>query len=336
VLELADTTRPDPYLSDGTKRELAVRLWYPASTHSNQACKLAEYASSGVWSYFAQLVGVSPFPVATNSCQDADAAEGQHPVVVFTPGYTGTFTDYTFLMEDLASRGYVVLAVDHTYEATAVEFSDGRVVRSRVGSHLGGPVPQDRRSLSFAVDVRMKDLKFVLSQIGTLNTRRESPLAGRLDLSKIVVAGHSLGGLTALLTSERDPHVKGAILMDPVLPDVLSGRTTKPVLILAADRKQWATNECRLWSNLRGPRLAVSLQGAEHGALSDWIWLTKDAVQAGPMGPQKTMSATRDYIAAFLEVNLRGEPADALLTGPSLNYPEAEVTAQDQSLCGKP
>jgi hypothetical protein len=43
-----------------------------------------------------------------------------------------------------------------------------------------------------------------------------------------------------------------------------------------------------------GPRLAVSLQGTEHVALSDWIWLAKDAVQTGPMGPQKTMSAVRD------------------------------------------
>ena len=46
------------------------------------------------------------------------------------------FTDYTFIAEDLASRGYVVAAVDHPCEATAVEFPDGRVVKSAFGSHL--------------------------------------------------------------------------------------------------------------------------------------------------------------------------------------------------------
>jgi dienelactone hydrolase len=317
------------------RRELAVRLWYPVSAHSNQPCNPADYASSKVWEYFAQLLGVPTFPVATNSCQDAVVAEGVHPVVVFTPGLTATFTDYTFLMEDLASRGYIVVAVNHTYEATAVEFSDGRRARSVVGSHLGGTVPRSPREARFAVDARLKDLKFVLDQIARLNVVRKGPFTGRLDLSKIVVAGHSLGGLTALLVNQSDPHVKGAILLDPVLPEVLPGRTNKPILILGADRKEWTASECSLWRNLQGPRLAVSLQGTEHVALSDWIWLAKDAVQTGPMGPQKTMSAVRDYVASFLDRTLRGEPADPLLSGRSPNYPDAKVTLQDQALCGK-
>ena len=334
VLELRDSARSDPYAPTAVSRDLAVRLWYPVSSHSNQVCKAADYTSAAVWNYFAHLLDVAAFPVSTNSCMNAAVAEGVHPVVVFTPGFTGTSSDYTFLMEDLASRGYIAVAVDHTYEATAVEFPDGRLVRSVVGSHLGGPLPRDTASLSLALDVRLKDVKFVLDQIALLNSRHDSPFAGRFDLSKIVVAGHSLGGLTALLTIS-DPHVKGAVLMDPVLPDVLPGRTNKPVLILAANRENWANNECTLWSNLQGPRLAVTLQGTEHLALSDWIWLTKDAVQTGPMGPQKAVSAVRDYIGAFLDGNLRGEPAHPLLSGASLDYPDARVTVQGQSLCGK-
>jgi dienelactone hydrolase len=315
---------------------LAVRLWYPVSEHSNEPCKAADYASPKVWEYFGQLLKVPTFPVTTNSCQDAVVAEGLHPVVVFTPGLTATFTDYTFLMEDLASRGYIVVAVNHTSEATAVEFSDGRLVRSVVGSHLGGTVPRSPHEVRFAVDARLKDLKFVLRQLARLNAVRQGPLARKLDLSKIVVAGHSLGGLTALLVNQSDPRVKGAILLDPVFPEVLPGPTNKPILLLGADRKEWTASECSLWRNLQGPRLAVSLQGTEHVALSDWIWLAKDAVQTGPMGPQKTMSAVRDYVAAFLDVNIRREPADPLLSGASLNYPDARVTVQGQSLCGKP
>jgi pimeloyl-ACP methyl ester carboxylesterase len=335
VLELVDSSRKDPYVATRNSRELSVRLWYPVSAHSNQPCKPADYASPKVWQYFGQLLGVATFPVETNSCQDAAVAEGVHPVVVFTPGLTATFTDYTFLMEDLAIRGYIVVAVNHTYEATAVEFSDGRLARSVVGSHLGGTVPRSPHEARFAVDTRLKDLKFVLDQIARLNGARQGPFAGRLDLSKIVVAGHSLGGLTALLLNQSDPHVKGAILLDPVLPEVLPGRTNKPILILGADRKEWTASECSLWRNLQGPRLGVSLQGTEHVALSDWIWLAKDAVQTGPMGPQKTMSAVRDYVAAFLDRTLRGEPADSLLNGASPNYPDVKVTQQDQALCGK-
>jgi dienelactone hydrolase len=336
VLDLVDSTRKDPYSPSGATRALSIRMWYPVSTHFSQNCRMADYTSPKVWEYFAQLVGVPSFPVATNSCQDATVAEGAHPVVVFSPGLTGTFTDYTFLMEDLASRGYIALAVNHTYEATAVEFSDGRFVRSVVGSHLGGPVPRDQKTTSFALDVRLKDLSFVIDQIARLNVRRDSPFLGRFDLSKIAVAGHSVGGLTALLTSQSDPHVKVAILIDPVLPDVLPGATTKPVLLLTADRQQWAANECSLWRNLHSSRLAVSLQGSEHLALSDWIWLTKDAVRTGPMGPEKTMSAMRDYVAAFLDTNLRGIGTSPLVNGPSPNYPDARVKGRDQTLCENP
>ena len=79
-------------------------------------------------------------------------AEGVHPVVVFTHGYTGTFTDYTYIFEDLASRGYVVASVDHTYEATAVAFPDGRFVHSGFGSHLGNVLLEDEQALALALD----------------------------------------------------------------------------------------------------------------------------------------------------------------------------------------
>ena len=134
VMDLVDSRRDDPFLADGTKRELLVRFWYPASI--DQGCELAEYTSPTVWRYFSQLTEFPLPDVKTNSCQDAPAIGGVHPVIVFTHGYTGTFTDYTFLFEDLASRGYVVASVDHTYEATAVEFPDGRLVKSVFGSHL--------------------------------------------------------------------------------------------------------------------------------------------------------------------------------------------------------
>jgi hypothetical protein len=71
-------------------------------------------------------------------------------------------------------------------------------------------------------------------------------------------------------------------------------------------------------------------------ALSDWIWLAKDAIETGPMGPEKTMAAVRHYVTAFLDANLRGKASDALLTGPSSDYPDAVVTTQEQPLCQQP
>ncbi len=339
TMHLTDVKREDPYLNNGAKRELAVRFWYPASLRPEQKCVPAAYASVAVWNYFGQLVGVRPFPVTTNSCADAPVAEGAHPVVVFTPGFTATFTDYTYLTEDLASRGYVVAAVAHTYETTAVELGNGQLAKSVVGSHLGGPMTGDEKAMSTAVYTRTLDLDYVVSEIERLNSRSDSVFVKKLDVSRIAVAGHSLGALTALVASEFEPRFKAAILLDGFVPTALPSATKKPVLILGAGRERWEPSECRLWTNLEGARLAVDLRGTEHPAIGDWIWLTKDSVETGPMGPEKTMAAVRDYVATFLDAHLRGvelEPSQQrLLNGEVSEYPDAAVTTERQPLCAK-
>ena len=331
VLDLFDSTRNDPYASSGAKRELAVRLWYPASL--SQPCKPAEYTSPAVWAYFSQLADVPLFRVNTNSCANAPVTDASHPVIVFTPGYTATFTDYTFLLEDLASRGYVVASVDHTYETTAVEFPDGRLAKSIFGSHLGNTWRGDERTFSSAIQVRLQDIEFVLNELGKLNRQPGGPFVNRLDMSKIGIAGHSMGGVTALLSLTHDTRFQAAVVLDAAVPEGLMGGTNKPVLILAAGRKQWDTGECRLWKNLLGPRIAANIRGTEHAAFSDWIWLADTAVETGPMGPEKTMSALRDYVAAFLDASLRQESPRSLPTASLPDYPDVTLITGQQSLC---
>ena len=89
-----------------------------------------------------------------------------------------------------------------------------------------------------------------------------------------------------------------------------------------------------MWGKLRGPRFAVNLRGAEHLTPSDAVWLAKGAIKTGTMGPDKTIAAVRDYIAAFLDANLRDRP-NLLLTGPSSDYTDAIVTTQKQLLCSE-
>ena len=128
---------------------------------------------------------------------------------------------------------------------------------------------------------------------------------------------------------------RAAVLLDASMSEGLASLTATPVLVLAMGREQWSDAECRLWSDLRGPRFAVNLKGAEHVTPSDAVWLAKGAVKTGPMGPEKTIEALRNYVAAFFDTSLRGKPFDPLLTEPSSDYPDAAVTTQKQSLCGE-
>jgi len=238
IVGITDFSRYDPYTSVQTPREVLVRFWYPSRDPAN--CVKAVYASTKVWNRFEELIGIHLPTVDTNSCLNVPLTDGLHPIVVFTPGYTGTNTDYTFLFEDLASRGHVVASVDHKYKATAVEFPDGRIVNSILGSHPGGPFDGDASSMAFAVSVRLQDLKFLLDELERMNADSGNLLADKLDTSRIAVAGHSMGGVTALLALEKDARFRAGVLIDPGFTFVPDEATASPVAILAMGRSQWS------------------------------------------------------------------------------------------------
>ena len=334
AMRLVDTTRNDPFVASGAKRELMVRFWYPVLS---DACTPADYASPKVWTYLAHMSGFLP-AVKTNSCADAPVAPGVHPVIVFSHGLTGMLTDATFLFEELASRGYVVVSIAHTHESTAVEFPDGRLITSAFGSYLAPQTLRaDADSLPLIRATRLADVKFVLNELWRVDTTLGGPFHNHLDLARIGVMGHSLGGEVALSALQHESRIRAAVWIDGVIFDESAAGTTKPVLLLAAGREQWSQDECRLWDHLRGIRLAVNLRGAEHLTPSDAVWLGRAipamAVAVGAAGSPRTMAAIRNHVTAFFDSTLRDRPFAPLLAGTTLDSRAVSVTTAAQPLC---
>jgi hypothetical protein len=69
---------------------------------------------------------------------------------------------------------------------------------------------------------------------------------------------------------------------------------------------------------------------------SDSAWLAKGGVEMGRLGPETTVAALRNYLVAFFDANLRGQPMNSLLTKRSADFFEVVVTTQEQSPCGNP
>jgi pimeloyl-ACP methyl ester carboxylesterase len=228
----------------------------------------------------------------------------------------------------------VVASISHTNEATAVAFPDGRLEKGMLGSYLTNDWHSDPGTLGFAVAVRFADLTFVLDQLAALNAGGNSDFSGRFDLSRIAIVGHSLGGLTAIRALENEPRVKAAVLLDAVVPPHLSGTVRQPVLNLVVGRL-WNETDCSLLGSLAGPRLAVALPGAEHLALSDAVWLLKGGVATGS-APETMIAATREYVAAFLDANLRGKDLQSLLAQLPAAPAGAVVADALPSLCHQP
>jgi dienelactone hydrolase len=333
AMRLVDTIRNDPFVSTRAKRELMVRFWYPALPG---ACTRADYASPKVWTYLAHMSGFPLPAVKTNSCADAPVAPGVHPVIVFSHGFTGMLTDATFLFEELASRGYVVASIAHTHESTAVEFPDGRLITSAFGSYLA---PQTLRaevdSVASIRSARLADVKFVLNELWRVDTTLGGPFHNRLDLTRIGVMGHSLGGEIALSILQHESRIRAAVWIDGVISDESVAGTAKPVLLLAAGRQQWNQDECRLWNNLRGIRLAVNLRGAQHLTPSDAVWFGQAfpgmAVAPGAAGSARTIAAIRNHVTAFFDSTLRDRPFNLLPA--TLDNRAVTVTTSTQQLC---
>ena len=81
------------------------------------------------------------------------------------------------------------------------------------------------------------------------------------------------------------------MVLDGYLPSALIGPTQRPVFILRATDINADADQCRLWNSLRGPKVFVNLNGGEHLTPSDAVWLAKFAIQTGPMGPDRSVSA---------------------------------------------
>ncbi|MFI6180467.1 hypothetical protein ACIA8R_33340 [Nonomuraea sp. NPDC051191] len=135
TLHLTDTSRSDLWVPAAKTRELMVSLWYPTAAHTGRRApyvtpKESELLLKG--SGIKELETIPPDGLSrtrTNAFTDAEPSGRRRslPLVVLSPGFTWPRSSLTGLAEDLASRGYVVAGIDHTYENFATTLPGGRV-----------------------------------------------------------------------------------------------------------------------------------------------------------------------------------------------------------------
>ncbi|WP_237728492.1 alpha/beta hydrolase [Paenibacillus sp. OSY-SE] len=112
-----------------------VQIWYPAS--STAKGKTAPYVSNpdAFATAYSKSLGAPKMLftnlefVKTNAIENAELSdkESTYPVLLFSHGMGGHKSHNIFQIEQLASHGYIVAGIDHTYTSIASVFSDGRV-----------------------------------------------------------------------------------------------------------------------------------------------------------------------------------------------------------------
>ncbi|WP_412543431.1 hydrolase [Longispora sp. K20-0274] len=357
ALHLVDRSRPDPWVTPPRARELMVQLWYP--THRPDDRPLAPWltpAEAGpVGRDLVETVGGAPrevpglADVRTHGRVGAPVAArpGGWPVVLFSPGLGAERNSSAALVEDLASRGYVVVALDHTHDAMAVEFPGGRLEPNTIMDLLRD-IRDPAELAAFArrmVTVRVDDARFVLDRLAVLDAggnpdaegrRLPTGLCGGLRLTGVGVFGHSLGGATAAQLMHDDPRVTAGINLDgtPYGADSAAGLDRPFLLFAAADHTRADDPAWGVFAdNLRGWHHEIRLAGSRHLSFHDSVLLGPELARIAEVPAERVVEAygtidgrraaavARAYVGAFFDLHLRRIDRH-LFDRSSSRYPE--------------
>lgn len=358
-VDWVDPSRGEIYSSDPRdRRELLVWIWYPAVPAPD--AERAAYLP-GPWAPSGQLFGLDAAGLLTHAVQDAAVANEQpsYPVLVLSPsGFPPLLLAAT--AEELASHGYVVVGVNHTYETAVTVFADGRVVPVNPAAQAGvlgpqtGPYQERFRQRAAVCDYKAADLASVADQLEQINAGAAGLLAGRLDLGRLGGFGHSFGGNAALQWCRNDRRCQAAANLDGALwTEVGRVGLDRPALQLLAGHPEFALSAAdavaagmatdaaaydtekaiafdgwRTVCQKARPGYTMQVKRASHVSFMDVPFLplpaegpVKAMLAATQIQPRRMWRITCDVLLAFFARHL-DQAAGLILEGPSGDYPE--------------
>ena len=188
VLELTDTARIETFKTDGSPRKLSVLVYYP---HDGE--------------------------IVNKTC----------PLIVFSHGGISMKTSNLSLYQELASHGYVVVSIDHTYHALNTEI-DG--VKIHIDSGYMRELKEENSHLDIEksyvlfqkwMKLRTDDIHFVIDTFKVKSMNDSNSFYSLIDADIIGVAGHSLGGSASLGVARQRNDIKAVIALEsPYMCDI--------------------------------------------------------------------------------------------------------------------
>lgn len=232
-------------------------------------------------------------------------------VIVFSHGMNSTRTRYTGYFEDLARRGFVVAAVEHTYWNAGAGMSERTELTSDEIDEM----------MAAGVEVMAADDAFVVEKLRELAAGhpRGNVLEGHLDLRRVGIFGHSMGGRAATRACLDSTAFAACLSLDGPLYSMhlQPAPMAKPFLLLlnaesgpkAAERI--ARTYLAAWA---APTVAI-IRGSRHNTFSD---ASDDPRARATIG---------SIVAAFFETHLGGHAT--VVEDPSIEYVDLHRNKHD-------
>ncbi|KAK5181821.1 hypothetical protein LTR44_006021 [Exophiala sp. CCFEE 6388] len=326
---LTDKSRTDPFAPCCDKpRQLMLSPFQPANCTQTTDKPYMPPATAAFYDAQLALYGIpngtfEAFRLQT--CPDSPR-NTDFPLLLFSTGAGNSRHLYNVVLQWVASTGFNIVSIDHTYDADIVEFPDGTVT---LGANISFPA-----NLSTAISVRLADVSFILDALFNSTLTRSLGLPA-LRTKHVAMFGHSLGGATTADAMLNETRIRGGLNMDgSVYGAAVNETDRRPFVIFAAEQHNQSSDAtwAAFWQELKGFKLQLQVNGTVHGSYSDYPILAKVAglntttipgidALIGSIDGTSVLRILQAYISAFFQQVLEFRKVP-LLQGPSLHFPE--------------
>lgn len=331
-----DESRDEIYDAETSeaKREVIVGIYYPAEVpegaepapYMDNRADVIPTFNALIEAFVAVRFDTQPGDLdnfQSHSYLDAPLsdAEERYPVLIFSHGGAADIRMYTSQIEELASHGYIVAAINHTYGAAFTTLMDGT-----------DAIPTYSTGVEDAGRIWSEDQIFVMDQLEALNSDDpDGMFTGRLDLDRLGVFGQSHGGATTTITCFVDERCKAAVNGDGgFFGDAIEQGFAQPFMHLRSESRVGV--DPSYLDQARGPFYEVAVEGFEHLNFGDFpLWPNvegvKEAAWLSDADPLRSIEVTRAALVAFFDQYLKGS-GEASMDDLSA-YPEVTVTTNN-------
>ncbi|MDW7663154.1 MAG: dienelactone hydrolase family protein [Bacillota bacterium] len=239
-----------------------------------------------------------------------------YPVVIMSHGWMGFRNLHNDFAELLASNGYIVLGIDHTFGAQMTIFNDG------YAAEVDNSALPDRDStpdfLNYAnrlVLTYAGDISLVLDSMESINSGDYSEImTGSINFEQIGLMGHSTGGGADVAVALRDERVKALFAMDawvePLGMDEMTGGLSIPALFLRSEQWEGGLNDNYLnpLVDASGDASLIQIEGTTHidfTMSSMFSSLTGIIGFTGELSREESARIQHDYVLEFFNQSLK-------------------------------
>lgn len=243
---LTDNKREELLKNTGEKRKIIVSIFYPSDEgiKENQKGSYINLFSPCEEEFINKFAAKKNMAgqqvdetylksIKTNTFNNIEISNREilYPVIIFSPGLGMDRDCLIYIIEKLVSEGFIVFTLGHIYETDFTILPSGEVINQI--DRTDDFTFEEKEQL---IEIRKEDILFLLEKLKVLNSKDEV-IKGKLDLDKVGIIGHSLGGSAIFKAAREDTRIKAIVMLDgslqhfDLVKDINAGkRMTTPFL----------------------------------------------------------------------------------------------------------